>query len=597
MQVPPGVDGAAAATARSAPLPGATTVGREPSALRRFLPGAAALVLYLVLSIALLSGTLFAGADRTVGNTADPGQFIWYLAWVPYALGHHLDPLLTTYLRSPAGANLMWNTPITFPALVMAPVTVLLGPLTSYNVLAVLGFALSGWCAYFAVRRYTVSSIPAIVGGLLYGFSPYMYAQSTSHMNLELAMFPPLALLLFDEILVRQRAAPLVIGGLLGLAAAAQFLTSSELLAITALLSVPALLVILIWHRARFAERRGYAGRALGAAVIVFALLAAFPLYIQFLGPERPAGVFQVQDYYVASLRNFVSPTGHQWLGLLGRSTSPDSDAFIGVPLLALAAITLVWLRRHAVVWAASVVLAASMVLSLGGYLWLHGVETGIPLPWLLFDHLPLSDQILPIRVMVIGYLALAVVVGIFLDRCARSGRPGRIALGAGATAVALIPLLPGLPYPTNQWSIPAFFTDGAVDMIPAGSTVYIPPDKVNLEALVWQAASGMRFRTQLGWVFTPAPLPQPWITEFDPLGTELYDLGELGQSAPAEISATQRHSYLGDLAATGAGTVIIGPEPGEGQAVALMADLLGRQGQSIGGIVVWTGVGLPQGS
>lgn len=575
---------------------GATREGEaRQSAPRRLLAPAAALLLYLGLSIALLSGTLTGGTGVTVGGTADPGQFIWYLAWLPFALAHHLNPLVTAYLRAPRGANLMWNTPVTFPALVLSPVTVLLGPLATYNVLAVLGFTLSSWCAYLAVRRYTGAAIPAVAGGLIYGFSPYMLAQSAGHTNLELAMFPPLALLLCDEILVRQRRSPWLLGGLLGFAAAAQLLTSSEMLAITAILAVPALLLAGIWHRALLRERWTYAVRAMGMALIVFAVLSAFPLAIEFLGPRRPQGVFQTPDYYVATLRNFVMPTSRQWLAVPGRAASPDSSAYVGIPLLAVAVVTLVWLRRRAVVWAAILTVAAGMVFSLGGYLGLRGARTGIPLPWLVFDHLPLTDQILPIRVMDIAYLGLALLVGVVLDRALRWRRPASVLTAGLAAALVAVSLWPSTPYPSNHWRIPAFFSNGAAAAIAPGSIVYMPPDKRNLEALVWQAVAGMRFRTQLGWVFTPAPLPQPWITEFDALGTELYSLGELGRTAPVRITPTERTTYLADLAATRASTVIIGPEPGEGQEVAFMTRLLGRPGRRTGGVVIWTGVGRTQ--
>ena len=47
-----------------------------------------------------------------------------------------------------------------------------------------------------------------VLAGLLYGFSPYMVAQSTRHPHVTLAIFPPLALMLLNEILVRPTAQP-----------------------------------------------------------------------------------------------------------------------------------------------------------------------------------------------------------------------------------------------------------------------------------------------------------------------------------------------------------------------------------------------------
>jgi len=60
----------------------------------------------------------------------------------------------------------------------MWPFTSSLGPIFSYNLLVTLALALSAWCAFLAVRRYVESPVAAALGGLLYGFSPYMVAQS-----------------------------------------------------------------------------------------------------------------------------------------------------------------------------------------------------------------------------------------------------------------------------------------------------------------------------------------------------------------------------------------------------------------------------------
>jgi hypothetical protein len=92
--------------------------------------------------------------DRWIGGSVDPILFIWYLRWLPFALAHGHDPLISTYLQVPDGFNLLWNTSILLPAFVLSPVTLLFGAVVSYNLLATLALALSAWCAYLAFRRY-----------------------------------------------------------------------------------------------------------------------------------------------------------------------------------------------------------------------------------------------------------------------------------------------------------------------------------------------------------------------------------------------------------------------------------------------------------
>jgi len=161
---------------------------------------AAVLGTYVLLAVAAFSTAWRAPTGRWVGYGFDPALFIWSLRWLPFAITHGHDPLTSNYLNYPDGFNLMWNTSILFPALVLSPVTLLFGAVFSYNVLSALALALSGWCAYLAFRRYAGRGAAA-VGGLLYGFSSFMFGQAFNHPHMTIALFPPLALLLLDEAL------------------------------------------------------------------------------------------------------------------------------------------------------------------------------------------------------------------------------------------------------------------------------------------------------------------------------------------------------------------------------------------------------------
>jgi len=55
---------------------------------------------------------------------------------------------------------------------------------------------------------------------------------------------------------------------------------------------------------------------------------------------------------------------------------------------------------------------------------------------------------------MVVAYLALAVIVAIFLDRVLEAPRWKRVG-GLAVVAVALIPLIPTLPIESSQLDVP----------------------------------------------------------------------------------------------------------------------------------------------
>jgi hypothetical protein len=235
------------------------------------------------------------------------------------------------------------------------------------------------------------------------------------------------------------------------------------------------------------------------------------------------------------------------------------------------------------------------MVLSLGGHLTIHEAATRIPLPWLIAQHLPVLADLLPTRLMVVGYLALGVIVAVFVDRVLEAPWRWRLA-GLASVVVALVPLIPTLPIGSGEYVIPAFFTDGGAQRLPQTGSVLMTPygntPYTDDPPQVWQAVAGMTFRTQLGLLYAAGPGGRPTGEEMDPLGQELHNLGDLDETAPASLAPSARATYLGDLRAHDVTTVIAGPSPGQAQVVRLMTELLGSPGTSTGGVVVWFGVG-----
>jgi hypothetical protein len=87
---------------------------------------------------------------------------------MPFALEGGHDLLVTHHLNYPDGVNLMWNTALVLPGLALGPLTTRLGPVWSFNLLLVLAYSLSAWCAYLAIRRFVPGHLAAAVGGLVY---------------------------------------------------------------------------------------------------------------------------------------------------------------------------------------------------------------------------------------------------------------------------------------------------------------------------------------------------------------------------------------------------------------------------------------------
>lgn len=573
---------------------------------------------YLLLAIGLFAVALTAPGARVIGGDADPGVISWYLGWLPFALGHGHNPLLSTYIDYPSGINLLWNTWVPLPALLLWPVTTGLGPIVSYNIASALAPALSAWCAWFACKRYVRSRGAALVGGLLYGFSPYMLAHSLGHLHLSLAFIPPLMLLLLDDVLIRQSRRIGLLGAALGTLGLAQLLISEEVLLSEGFTACIAIALLVGLHGKPARDRVLYAAQALRVAAAIFLIPAAPLLAYQFFGPQHIVAVPQPANVYVSDLLNFVLPTNLQavsgWASthVVEQFTGNPGEwgAYIGLPLLGL----LVYAARRS--WQRETIRAFSTLalflalLSLGLLVHIAGQTTIIPVPvlglllaavvggkarrpliyvfvgaWATLVLIPGFDNLLPARLTVYVFLFSAVLLAWFCDLMLQQRNRRQSVAGLAALLVALAFLAPRIPFPVSTIEVPAFFTTSALQVVPDGSVALVAPYALggSTDAMVWQAASGFRFQMPEGYAWHRGLTSSPEATQLGFTMTSIARGGELSLSAP------QRQQMLAELANWRVTTVIVGPMAHRDRMVTFFNWLLGGPPTLAADVEIWT--------
>ncbi|MGP7996437.1 MAG: hypothetical protein ACLPKI_03735 [Streptosporangiaceae bacterium] len=417
--------------------------------------------LYLAGAVAL-TWRLWAGpAGRMqAGDQNDINLFAWFIRYSAESVAHgSLPALVSTAMNAPHGINLMWNTSLLLPGVLLSPVTLLAGPQVSLTVLLTLGFAGSAAAMFWVLRRWEVSIWPAALGGAVYGFSPALVASGVGHYHMQFAVLPPLMIDALLRILTG-RGRPVRTGVWLGALTAAQLFTGEELLLDTVIAgAVIAVLVILVTPR-QVPSRAAAAAAGLGTAAVAALLLAGYGLWVQFHGPLTEHG----SPWKVTHFRNraaaFVTPGGNLLLHTRADATAMarhpayivEYVAYLGWPLLVvlLAATIRYWADRRIRVAALSG--AVLEILSLGGTQVVRGVT--VPpalLPWHWLSHLPVLSQVLPDRLSILadGLAAtvLAVALDLALTAASRAGRGWwRAGLPVAIAVLAVAPLIP-LPY------------------------------------------------------------------------------------------------------------------------------------------------------
>lgn len=512
------------------------------SKIKRQWPAAVCCALYIVFAIVMYGHLSSIGPSHmtgTRGSSSDAIEQDWWLAWTAFAFPHGHNVFFTQWQNYPDGQNFGVNGSMLALGVLFTPITKLFGPIVTWNIAIRVAVALSASSMCLVLRRWTTWWPAAFVGGLIYGFSAYMAYYGGDYLFLVFVPLPPVILLVLHEILVRQQWRPGRTGALLGLLCVLQFFIWSEILAGTVVMGVIAVVLFLLFCRGQLAERRRYALTAFAYGLGVGGLLLFYPLLFTFAGPQSikggtPVSLAALTQYPSDSLGAIVP--GSEWLGTTRLTAiagqwygSASSALYLGLPLILALASFAVFLRKRRTILFAGVLVLIAFVLSLGPRLWVDGHETPIRLPFVVFEHLPVTGSFVPARFSLYTALFAAGMFAIGLDelwrRIRRSGSPAwlsqrwRIAAAVGAltaiSAAAVIPLIPRHTQPTTPTNVPSFFTSAAVEAIPAGSVVlaYPYPDlsgglffQPPHDAMLDQAVAGMRFKLIGGYGWFPLP-------------------------------------------------------------------------------------------
>jgi hypothetical protein len=295
----------------------------------------------------------------------------------------------------------------------------------------------------------------------------------------------------------------------------------------------------------------------------VVAVIAGYPLWVQFFGPLRQHGSPFMLDYFKNDLSSFVVPSSYQLFHTAGSAAAaaryqgllPEYLGYIGWPLLVVLVLAAVACWRRLPARAAAVACLVLGVFSLGGTLLFGGHHhPAIKLPWYWLQGLPLLESALPDRFCLVADGAAAALLAFAVDaavpafaafaarrhrclglsRLSAGWRPAAVVLAAAVLAALPIvpkplPVAAAAPVP-HGWSA-AF---AALRLPPSASVLVVPvPMSTFTEPLRWQADTGEPRSLVGGYFMGPGPHGRGYIdgTGTPPAGVYLNALWVFSQA------------------------------------------------------------------
>ena len=466
----------------------------------------AALALYGAVSLLFFGLPILEHPTTTsvADEEIESGAFQWFLAWWPDAVLDGRNPLASHFVYAPDGVNMTWVTGVPGPALLLTPITRGIGPVASYNLLSLTAPVLAGGAAFFLCREITGRFWPSVTGGYLFAFSPFMLATLAGVPNLSFTALIPLVPYLVVR-RVRGSLGRRAFVALLAAVLAGQVLVTVEVFAmVTVLGGLIGFVAFRLLPAHRTALRRAVPEVAV-VYLLVAVVLSPYFWYMLFEPHMRPTHA--VPEDHSIDLLGLVAPTSLQGAGAdlfpsleqkLGGAIPVAGGSgglsYLGLPLVAIVGLFgLQHWRRPA----ARLLLIAAVglaVLSLGPWLHVAG-EKLVPLPEAVMAELPLLKYALPNRMPVYTFLAVALIVAVWL-----ASRPARWKWVLAITGVVfLLPNFDAGFWKTSIGTKPFFEEKLYEGVLHEDDVVFAVP--VVGSSMRWQAEAHMPFRLANGYV------------------------------------------------------------------------------------------------
>jgi hypothetical protein len=555
------------------------------------------------------------GGTHTLCACGDPALFLWFFQWPATAVAHLHNPLYSTALFHPQGVNLLAQTSVLGITVPLIPVTWIWGPVAALNVASTLTPALSAFAAFVVLRRWVHWGPAAYLGGLLFGFSPFVLSSlEFAHFMTSAVMLIPLILTVLDEICFRHRHDPRWAGLLLGVLLFWQFFLSSELLLIVLVL-IAICLAGLVGYAFLFdreglelARRPALVGLVVGAVSAV--VLLAYPVWFALEGPAHLSGAIwphvAAEGGFIGS--SFVTPDiihgSRTFLALGGyEGAELPSAAYLGWGLIVVVvAGSLIWFRDRRL-WFFGFLLVVCIGCS-------FGERRGQWEPSHVFAHLPVLEDVIEQRFMLVGFLAAAAMLAIICEHARDTAATLSISasvpglaevLGLAVAAAALAPVAatfaPVLPFAMQAAVVPRWYSTVAPTLSPGRVVLSYPAPFSGIQvSMAWQAIAGMSYSQAGGGgpEGTPARAGAAR-AGFEVLAHLAFSVNLPQPSGtPAELAAVRKA-----LSVWKVNTVVVDPRPGSSfllqghdptYAAAFMTAVLGRPPRISAGAWVWSG-------
>ncbi len=436
--------------------------------------------------ICILLGVIFtlpgSLSPRSVllGYAGDNYQHAWFLWHFAHAVSHAENPFYTHLIYYPNRVNLAWSTTDPLAGTLALPVSLVAGPALAYNLSLILQLALAAFFARLLCLRICRNETAALIGGVIFGFSPFLLAQALGHLSLVTAFPIPLFVLALDAVL-RQQNPSWKLGVGLGLALLLTAFAHYNYTVLCVLFGFFMVTIEIAWEGVAPLKR---AWKAFSAAAITF-LVGFAPLLRMLLrdpaGMPVSRGIGHFEQFSADALGFLIPSWNHILLGRFARGWNSklflagfEGTVYIGPVVLALAALGAWKGRKEHKKWVLRACILGFLfyLLSLGPQIRALGNSLGVAGPAALLYRIRFAEFIsAPARFHVLVALCAAILSSLGVAFLIENFRDG----GQQYALVSLVAVLVLLDYLTVPFPRSSIVDPAAAGDTPSAQSCILP--------------------------------------------------------------------------------------------------------------------------
>jgi hypothetical protein len=293
-----------------------------------------ALALFAVLAVAHTWPLASAPGRYSRNDNMDTQLNEWTMAWVAHQVVRDPVHLFNANIFYPEKRTLAFSEHLFVQGVMAMPLYWIgVSPVAAFNIILILGLALTGWATAIVMHRWTGNWLAAIVSGCLIAFNASTLSRLVHIQAMHLEFFP-LMLAAIDQLLRQPRArTALALAGWFVL----QALTSVYFLVF---ITIAALAAALVRPREWLKENRAaFFKYAALAAVVAIVLLTPFLLPYYHASQEQDQFTRKIGEVarYSASWNNYLASAGTLYMETWGWSKGYATADFLFPGFMALA--------------------------------------------------------------------------------------------------------------------------------------------------------------------------------------------------------------------------------------------------------------------